>query len=141
MKGKSKKVIVLLGLSVLIIGLYTFLGTGNHSSAEMRAFPFSEEFLLENVHLIFIGKVLEIETFEQHERMVPKKAQVLLSIKGKLKADSIINVVPKHPGGFVYFKEEFDQGVIDKVGIFYVGCTKYTSNPNILMKYKEIPVK
>ncbi|MEW6008717.1 MAG: hypothetical protein AB1629_03700 [Candidatus Omnitrophota bacterium] len=121
----------------ILVGFLLIFIINNYSFAETRAHPYSEEFLLNCANFIFIGKVTEVEVFQRQHRSVPKKAQVILNIKGELKPGGIIDMIPKHPGGYVYFIEEFDQGKIGDVGIFYIGSDIH--GPEVLIKYKKIP--
>ncbi len=98
--------------------------------AETRAFPYKEEYLVKYCPLIFIGRVLEI-----NEHAMPTRVRVLLSIKGYVSLKER-EIVPKNPGAFVIFEKEFDKVRKGKVGLFFVG---QDYNPNLLMKYKEIP--
>ncbi len=98
--------------------------------AETRAFPYKEEYLVKYCPLIFVGRVLEI-----NEHAMPTRVRVLLSIKGNVSL-SEREIVPKNPGAFVIFKKEFDKARKGKVGVFFVG---QDYNPNLLMKYNEIP--
>ena len=104
--------------------------TSHKTFAETRAFPYKEEYLVKHCLLIFVGKVLEI-----NEHAMPTRVKVLLSIKGDVPLKER-KIVPKNPGAFVIFKKEFDKAKKGKVGVFFVGRDY---NPDLLMKYKEIP--
>lgn len=117
------------------------MGVNNYLFAEGRVHPYTEEFLRENISLIFIGRVVEVEVFGDGERIVPKKAEVLETSKGDIETGAVIDVIPKKPERYVYFDEEFDQAAIGKIGIFYVGGTEYGLSKNLLVKYKEVPAE
>ncbi len=106
------------------------IGASHKVFSETRAFPYKEEYLVNNSPLIFVGRVLEI-----NEHAMPTRVRVLLSIKGDVPLGERI-IMPKNPGAFVIFKKEFDKARKGKVGVFFVG---QDYNPNLLMKYKEIP--
>ena len=72
---------------------------------------------------------------EINEHAMPMRVRVLLSIKGDVPLKER-GIVPKNPGAFVIFKKEFDKARKGKVGVFFVG---QDYNPNLLMKYREIP--
>ena len=103
--------------------------------AESRGKPFTEEQLLEQSSAVFVGEVIEIATFDGYKRIVPKRVRVLVSIKGQVSADERA-VVPKDPGLFVYFDEEFSQAMIGHLGVFYVGAK---GQPDLLIGYKQLP--
>ncbi len=111
--------------------IMVFTVVASHKSfAETRAFPYKEEYLVKHCPLIFAGRVLEI-----NEHAMPTGVMVLLSIKGDVPLRER-KIMPKNPGAFVIFKKEFDNAREGKVGVFFVG---QDYNPNLLMKYKEIP--
>ena len=93
------KPITIVVLFVLLISSIAF--------AETRAMPYSDEYLLKIVPEIFIGKILEVKTFEGYKMAFPTKALVIQSIKGNVRTSERA-IIPKHPGGFVIFEEEFD---------------------------------
>jgi hypothetical protein len=105
--------------------------------AETRGNPFTEEQLLQHSFAVFVGEVLETTTFDRYERTLPTRVRVLLSIKGKVPQGER-DVLPKHPGNYVYFDEEFSQAAKGRLGVFFVG-TK--GQPDLLMGYKELPGK
>jgi hypothetical protein len=119
------KKIIFLSLAMVLITVATY-----KIFAETRAFPYKEEYLVKHCPLIFVGRVLEI-----NEHAMPTRVRVLLSIKGNVSL-SEREIVPKNPGAFVIFKKEFDKARKGKVGVFFVG---QDYNPNLLMKYNEIP--
>jgi hypothetical protein len=103
--------------------------------AESRGGPWTEEQLLKYSTVVFVGEVLETTTFDKYKRTVPTRVRVLLSVKGnvpQLERD----VVPKHPGKFVYFDQEFSQAAKGRLGVFFVGTKE---QPDLLMGYKQIP--
>ena len=108
--------------------------------AETRGKPFTEEYLLQNASTIFIGEVLETMDYPEYKRTVPTRVRVLVSIKGNVKP-GVRQVVPKHPGLYVYFDEEFDHAQPGRTGVFFVGTKSPNEQPDLLMKYKEIPLK
>ena len=119
---------------VVFLCFSIFLALITYSFAERRAQPYAEEFFLENSSSIFVGKVLEVETF-RGEWTFPTKAQVILSIKGNIEV-GVREMVAKNPGRYAIFGEEFDQATVGKFGVFFVGNE---DTPNLLMKYKQIP--
>jgi len=123
-------------LSLLFV--FSLLWVG-FAYAEKRAHPYADEFLLQNISEIFVGEVLAIQTFQERNIKVPIRARVLQTIKGTLTAEDTKDIVPKNPGKFVYFKEEFDNASVGDVGIFFVGCPKlFEHTPNLLIKFKKI---
>ena len=87
--------------------------------AHTRGKPFTEEQLLGRSSAIFVGEVLEVTTFERYKRTVPSRVRVLISIKGKTPPGAS-EVVPKDPGNFVYFDEEFSQATKGGLGVLFV---------------------
>lgn len=106
-----------------------------HSHAESRGGPWTEEQLWSYSTKVFVGEVLQTTTFPKYRRTLPTRTRVLVSIKGKVQRE-LRDVEPKHPGKFAYFDAEFDQAVVGRRGVFYVGTEE---NPGLLMGYKEIP--
>ena len=104
------------------------------TSAETRGKPYTEEQLLENSAVIFVGEVIDTRTYPDYKRTVPSRARVLLSIKGKASPGER-KIQPKDPGEFAYFDEEFTPAKKGDLGIFYVG-TK--DNPDLLLGYRAI---
>jgi hypothetical protein len=62
---------------------------------------------------------------------------VLLSIKGQAPRGEF-DMLPKHPGKFVYFDEEFSRATKGRLGVFYIGAK---NQPKLLGGYKELPIK
>ena len=59
-------------------------------------------------------------------------------VRKVLKGDGrpgVRTVVPKDPGGFVYFDQEFDQAKVGDRGTFYVGWEK---QPDLLMGFRRM---
>ena len=122
-----------LGLVVGVLALY--LGaTALH--AETRGKPYSEEDLLRRCSKVFVGEVLDTRTFTARgTRTVPTRVRVLVSVKGNVPHGER-GVVPKDPGHFVYFAEEFTAARKGGIGVFFVGTD---DQPDLLMGYKQIP--
>ncbi|MEW6008718.1 MAG: hypothetical protein AB1629_03705 [Candidatus Omnitrophota bacterium] len=121
---------------VIVFGLFLCLEINSYIFAEERAFPHSNEFLLKDMSLIFVGKVQKIYVCQQ-EKSIPEKAEVLLSIKGDLGKDAIIDIQPYPKCN--YFEEELDQPKVGDIGIFYVKQDGY--GQKILFKYKKLNLK
>lgn len=87
---------------------------------ESQGKPLTEEQLLERSTLIFVGEVLEVKGFAAYKRTVPIRSRVLLSLKGKVESGER-DVLPKYPGKFAYFDQEFTPAVKGNRGVFYLG--------------------
>jgi hypothetical protein len=103
--------------------------------AETRGKPYTEGQLLARCATAFVGEVLETRTFAAHERTVPTRARVLLSIKGEVRRGERV-LAPKDPGAHVYFEEEFSRPGKGRLGVFYVGVE---GRPDLLLGYRQLP--
>jgi hypothetical protein len=103
--------------------------------AETRGTPYTEDVLLRRCSKVFVGEVLDTRTFAPYARTVPTRVRVLVSVKGNVPHGDR-GVVPKDPGHFVYFAEEFTAARKGGVGVFFVGTE---GQPDLLMGYKQVP--
>jgi hypothetical protein len=119
----------------LVCFLAAYIGlASSQSSAESRGKPYSEMELLERSQFVFVGEVSEMTAFAKYERIVPTEAQVLLSVKGAVPRGKR-KLLPKDPGKFAYFNEEFSSPGKGKLGVFYVGTQE---QPDLLLGYRQI---
>ena len=115
-----------------LIALFLF-AVAVSAFAETRGEPYNHEELLAQSTSVFVGEVMETKTYDSRKRTVPTRCRVLLSIKGRDKGER--SIVPKDPGVFAYFNEEFSQARKADIGVFYVGNG---DQPDLLLAYRRI---
>ncbi len=129
MVGRMKEELMHLPRAILIMAGVVALAC-LFASAEMRDRAHPEEFFTKTCPTIFIGKVLKINA-----DAMPTTAKVILSLKGNVPLKER-DILPKSPGKFAIFPEEFDKAKKGSIGVFFVGDDW---SPDVLMKYKHIP--